>query len=82
MILSHKIRLYPNNKQVTYFRRACGIRRFAYNWALAESRRLYEQGVKTSGFDLSKRFNAIKQVKFPWTLEVSKWAPQKAIYDA
>ena len=24
MNLAHKIRLYPNNKQVTYFKRACG----------------------------------------------------------
>jgi putative transposase len=82
VILSHKIRLYPNNAQGTYFRRACGIRRFAYNWALAASRRLYEAGEKTSGFDLVKRFNSIKAEQFPWTAEVSKWAPQKAIQDA
>jgi putative transposase len=82
VILSHRIRLYPNNKQATYFRRACGIRRFAYNWALAENRRLYEAGERTSGFDLVKRFNAIKAAEFPWTSEVSKWAPQKAVQDA
>lgn len=82
MILSHRIRLYPNNKQATYFRRACGIRRFSYNWALAENRRLYEVGERTSGFDLVKRFNSIKAAEFPWTSEVSKWAPQKAIQDA
>jgi putative transposase len=82
VILSHRIRAYPNNVQQTYFRRACGIRRFAYNWALAESRKLYEAGKKTSGFDLVKRFNSIKGEEFPWTSEVSKWAPQKAIQDA
>ncbi|MGI9339778.1 MAG: helix-turn-helix domain-containing protein [Psychrobacter sp.] len=26
----------PNNKQATYFTRACGVTRLAYNWALAE----------------------------------------------
>ena len=36
MILAHKIALDPNNVQVTYFARACGVARFAYNWALAE----------------------------------------------
>ena len=82
MILAHRIRLYPNNVQQTYFRRACGIRRFAYNWTLAESRKLYEAGIKTSGYDLVKRFNALKGEHFPWASEVSKWAPQKAIQDA
>lgn len=81
MFLSHKIRLYPNNKQESHLIRACGIKRFAYNWALAESKKLYEQGIKTSGYDLSKRFNAIKKEQFPFTLTVSKWVVQKAIYD-
>lgn len=82
MNLSHRIRLYPNNKQATYFRRACGVRRLAYNWALAESKRLHEQGTKTSGYDLCKRFNAIKDERYPFVRDVSKWVPQKAIYDA
>jgi len=82
MIKAHKIRLYPNNKQETYFRNACGVKRFAYNWALSESRRLYEEGVKTSGYDLSKRLNAIKREEFPWMYDVSKWASQKAVHDA
>ncbi|MGB5600033.1 MAG: helix-turn-helix domain-containing protein, partial [Thiothrix litoralis] len=36
MIISHKIRLDPNNKQATYFAKAAGTARFTYNWALAE----------------------------------------------
>ena len=35
MILAHRIRLDPNNVQRTYFAKACGVARFAYNWALA-----------------------------------------------
>jgi len=42
MILSHKIALDPNNAQATYFAKACGTARFAYNWALAEWQRQYE----------------------------------------
>ena len=36
MILGHTIELAPNNKQATYFIKACGVARLAHNWALAE----------------------------------------------
>lgn len=36
MILGHTIELAPNNKRATYFNKACGVARFAYNWVLAE----------------------------------------------
>ncbi len=35
MLMAHKIALNPNNTQATYFARAAGTARFAYNWALA-----------------------------------------------
>ncbi len=82
MILAHRIRLYPNRQQETYFRRACGIRRFAYNWALETSASLHAEGIHASDYDLVRRFNGIKAIEFPWTSEVTKWAPQKAIMDA
>jgi len=81
VILSHKIRLYPNNKAITYFKKACGIKRFTYNWALDESRRLYEGGIKTNKFDLRKRFTSIIDQEYSWIREVTKWAYEKAIYD-
>ena len=43
MILGHTIELAPNNKQATYFAKACGVARLAYNWALAEWKKQYEQ---------------------------------------
>ena len=43
MILGHTIELAPNNKQATYFNKACGVARFAYNWALSEWKKQYEQ---------------------------------------
>lgn len=43
MILGHIIELAPNNKQATYFSKACGVARFAYNWALTEWQKQYEQ---------------------------------------
>lgn len=35
-VRGHIIELRPNNKQITYFKKACGVARFTYNWALAE----------------------------------------------
>ena len=36
MLRGHKIRIYPNNEQETYLKKACGTARFAYNWALGK----------------------------------------------
>ena len=79
MIRAHKIRLYPNNKQATYFMKACGVARFAYNWGLAEWKRRYEAGEKVSETILRKELNAIKREQFPWMLKITKCAPQLAI---
>ena len=79
MIRAHKIRLYPNNAQATYFAKACGVARFAYNWALAEWKRRYEAGEKVNEGILRKELNAIKHEQFPWMLEVTKCAPMEAI---
>ncbi|OOS20961.1 transposase [Moraxella lincolnii] len=43
VIRGHIIELKPNNAQATYFKKACGVARFAYNWALAEWKKQYEQ---------------------------------------
>jgi putative transposase len=78
----HKIKLKPNGCAVRYFNRACGIRRFAFNWAYQENQKEYRETKKSlSGYDLVKRFNSCKAVQFPWTAFVTKWAPQKAIQD-
>lgn len=81
MILAHKIRLYPNNKQAAYFSKACGVARYAYNWALEEWTRQYKAGLKPKVNELRKQLNAIKREQFPWMLEVTKCAPQLAIKD-
>ena len=83
MMRAHKIRLEPNDKQATYFSKACGVARFAYNWALAKAKELYEQDndMKFNETALRKELNAIKKEQFPWMLEVTKCAPQLAIKD-
>ena len=42
IIRGHIIELNPNNKQVTYFNKACGVARLSYNWALAEWQKQYQ----------------------------------------
>lgn len=79
MLLVHKIALKPNNKQATYFKKACGVARFAYNWGLSEWKKQYESGEKPSEISLRKKLNVIKKDEFPWMQEVTKVAPQQAI---
>jgi putative transposase len=85
MIVAHKIALDPNDKQATYFARAAGTARFAYNWALAEWQRQYAAWKqdnslpKPSQAALRRQLNAIKREQFPWMLDVTKNAPQMAI---
>jgi putative transposase len=79
MILAHRIRLVPTAGQESQFRRACGVARFAYNWALAEWRRQHAAGQTPSEAALRKALNAIKHERFPWMREVTKNAPQQAI---
>lgn len=81
MLRSHKITLNPNNKQRTYFAKACGVSRFAYNWALARWKERYEAGETVSEGTLRRELNSIKREQFPWMFEVTKCAPQLAIMD-
>jgi len=75
--LTHKIRLDPTYKQEKYFRQACGVARFTWNWGLSEWKRQFACGGKPSGLKLKKQFNAIKPVEFPWTYDVTKYASQQ-----
>ena len=67
---SHKIALDPTDAQRAYFRRACGVARFTFNWALAEWKKQHAAGAKPSGPALKKQFNAIRHVDFTWSGEV------------
>ncbi len=77
MQTSHKIRLNPNNKQVTYFQKACGTARFVWNWGLAQWQQQYQQGQKPKVLNLKKQLNSIKKAEFPWIYEVTKYASQQ-----
>jgi putative transposase len=75
--LAHKIRLDPTYKQESYFKKACGIARFAWNWALAKWNEKYKANEKPSAFELKKEFNFLKEKEYPWVYEVTKYACQQ-----
>ncbi|MDY7016878.1 MAG: RNA-guided endonuclease TnpB family protein [Nitrospirota bacterium] len=85
MLTAHRIALKPNNKQATYFAKAAGTARFAYNWALSEWQSQYDawkqdnSKPKPAEASLRRLLNKIKRDRFPWMTEVTKNAPQTAI---
>jgi len=70
MIKAHKIRLHPTPEQATYFAKAAGTARYAFNWAVAEWKRQYEAGEKPSALKLRTQFHALRKQQLPWTYEV------------
>ena len=82
---AHQIELKPNNKQANYLARACGVARLAYNWGLANWQEKYQAHQQDNNLPkpneqlLRKEFNAIKHEKYPFVLEVTKYASQQAL---
>ena len=86
MKTAHKIRMNPTPEQVEYLKRACGTRRFIYNWGRAHWEAQYqaykleqetlpeaEHTLKPPGaMSLKKQFNAIRETAYPWTYDVTK----------
>ena len=95
--LAHKIELIPTTAQQEYFQKACGVSRFAYNWALANWNSQYqdwkeaEEEAKKNGtinhlskpkeYELRKQFNSIKSEQYPFVKEITKCAVQQSIKD-
>ena len=79
MMIAHRVRLVPTEAQEMQMRQACGVARFAYNWALAQWRDQYKAGGKPSEGSLRKQLNGIKAEQFPWMADVTKNAPQQGI---
>ena len=84
MIKSIKVRLCPNNKQLTKLFQYAGCARFAYNWAIAREQENYKQGDKfLSDNELRKEFTQLKkQSEYQWLSEVSNNVTKQAIKDA
>lgn len=81
MIKAHKIRLHPTPEQATYFAKAAGTARYAFNWAVAEWKKQYESGGKPSALALRTQFHALRKQELPWTYDVTKCAIEGAFMD-
>ena len=74
------VRLEPTAAQPARFRRDCGARRFAYNWAVTQMGEAFDRGHATgewdsaiwSAYSLRKRWNQVKAQVAPWWVENSK----------
>src|SRR5438270_5081389 len=75
---SHVIRLNVTPEQDTYFRKACGVRRHAFNWALARWKEARSKGERVTMRGLRTEYNQIKGEQFPWVYETTKCAPEQA----
>ena len=84
MIKSIKVRLNPNNKQVTKLFQYAGCARFAYNWAIAREQENHKQKNKfLSDNELRKEFTQLKKLeKYIWLNKVSNNVTKQAIKDA
>src|SRR5215469_5088756 len=95
MKTAHKIRMYPTPEQVAYLKRACGTRRFVYNWGREQWEKhyqAYKQEQETvpeeqrvlkppNAFALKKQFHQMRQQDYPWTYQVTKCVVEGAFDD-
>lgn len=84
------VALEPSPEQAARFRRDCGARRYAYNWAVTAISESFEAGRETGDYDsavwsaysLRKRWNQVKGETAPWWAENSKESYAGGIADA
>ena len=95
MKTAHKIRINPTPDQTEYFKRACGTRRFIYNWGREQWEKQYqaykqeqetvpEQERKLKpphALALKKQFNESREQEYPWTYDVTKCVVEGAFDD-
>lgn len=63
---AYRVRLRPTRSQARTLRRLMGAKRFAWNWALAESNAVYrETGQRKASKDLSSAFTVTARLRAP-----------------
>lgn len=84
MLKSIKVRLAPNNKQLTKLFHYAGCARFAYNWAISRERANHKLGNKfLSDNELRKEFTQLKKLQdYEWLNDISNNVAKQAIKDA
>src|SRR5215472_12774164 len=79
---AYKTELDLNNEQITACKRHAGAARSADNWGLARKQEAYTAtGTSPNAIELHRELNALKKTDVPWMYEVSKCAPQEALWN-
>ena len=83
MILTKKVRLYPNELEEQKLWQSVGTARFIYNWALKRQEENYKNGGKfISDNTLRKEITKLKKNELSWLNEVSNNVAKQAVKDA
>ncbi|MGB4439480.1 MAG: transposase [Sedimentibacter sp.] len=84
MITTMKVRLEPNNEQMSKLFQSAGTARWAYNWTLARQEENYKNGGKfIQDGDLRKELTQLKQTEeLKWLNDYSNNITKQAIKDA
>ena len=79
---AYKTELDLNNRQMTACRQHAGAARWAYNWGLRIKQERYTASKRSpTAIELHRELNALKKTDVPWMYEVSKCAPQEALWN-
>ena len=79
---AYKTELDLNDRQVTACRQHAGAARWAYNWGLRVKQERYRATKRSpTAIDLHRALNALKKTEVPWMYQVSKCAPQEALWN-
>ena len=79
---AYKTELDLNNRQVSACRQHAGAARWAYNWGLRIKQERYKATKRSpTAIELHRELNGLKKTDVPWMYEVSKCAPQEALWN-
>ena len=79
---AYKTELDLNDQQITARKQHAGAARWAYNWGLRVKQQRYKASKKSpTAIALHREFNALKKTQVPWMYDVSKCAPQEALWN-
>ena len=78
-----KTEFHPTTQQEEYIRKACGIRRWTWNWAVATYFEEAKNDVFLTAWDLNKRLNngLVKENGYEWLSDVNSMVRSGAIND-
>ena len=79
---AYKTELDLTDRQVTACRQHAGAARWAYNWGLQVKQERYKATKRSpTAIELHRELNALKKIQVPWMYQVSKCAPQEALWN-